>query len=136
MKKGLLFCISLLFCLTACDKIEKISDFMLQTEPFKEYKMKYNKEIEKSILKSEIASRNLNIETTTADVIKLTKIGDYATGTVRIIGTLTEDGFNKVKKMKKYNNIVNDIVSYDCIFETSFKENGQIIWRSDFPYQG
>ena len=102
--------------------------------PFKEYSIKDNKfanEIENGILKVESERYGLNLETSSAHLISLKKIGDYASGEIRIIGFLTPEGIERVQDAGYVN--VNRIVTFTCKFEYSYKTNNYI-WTSDFPY--
>lgn len=99
--------------------------------PFKEYAVpdsKVAKEIEDGILETEAEKNGLDLTSTTAHLISLTKTGTLGKGEVRILGRLTDE---KLEELKKKNLNENAIVNYSCYFEYSYK-NGYFIWNSDY----
>lgn len=119
----LFICLSLVSC-KPFDVNEVIDEV---GNPFKEYTI-IEKDVvemlEKGILESEINKNGLNAEKTSAHVISFKKIGTYASGEVKILGQLTPEKQSELNKE-------NDIVSYSCFFEYSYK-TGQYIWRSNY----
>ena len=134
MKKILVLSVLGLILLTGCDAgldPEKVLEGQLN--PFRSYKVIEKgvvKTLEQEILKSESESKGLNSDSS-AHVIKLTKIGTYAKGEVRILGQLTDKSLNKINK-GRYESI-NNIVNYTCYFEYSYK-TGAFTWTSNYPY--
>ena len=79
------------------------------------------KNIEDGIMGKEAEVKGLDLGSSSAHVIEIERIGDYAKGTVRILGNYTEE------QMKK-DNIKNSIINYTCSFEYSYK-TGYYNWR-------
>lgn len=103
--------------------------------PFREYKVtdtKIEKTLEDGILMSEAENNGLDLSITTAHLVSMVKVGDYATGEVRVIGKIKPEKVEELKRkrIKK----VNEIVSYTCNYEYVYS-NGYFIWSSNFPYQ-
>ncbi|MBO7430685.1 MAG: hypothetical protein J6U56_06695 [Spirochaetia bacterium] len=77
--------------------------------------------IEDGIMSTEAEAKGLDNNSSSAHVIEIERIGDYAKGKVRILGNYTEE------QMKK-DNIKNSIINYTCAFEYSYK-TGYYNWR-------
>ena len=82
------------------------------------------KMIEDGILSTEAEKEGLDMKKSSAHMIEIEKIGDYAKGKVRILGNYTEE------QMKK-ENIRNSINNFTCSFEYSYK-TGYYSWRRSY----
>lgn len=101
--------------------------------PYKEYKIiekNVVETLEKTILETEARKNGLNLSETSAHVISFKKTGTYASGEIRIMGSLNQEGLLKIQK-KTGKHRANDIVSYSCFFEYSYKTS-KILWTNDF----
>lgn len=77
--------------------------------------------IENGIIETEAESKGLDKDKSSAHMIEIERIGDYAKGKVRILGNYTDE------QMKK-DNIKNSIINYTCSFEYSYK-TGYYSWH-------
>lgn len=117
--------------LSGCDTdIEKVA------QPFKEYKIIENSTvnmIENKILSREAITYHLDETRSSGHIIEFTKIGDYAKGTMRVLGNISNYGMDELNK-DRYTKIKTDIVTYNIEFEYSYKTN-RMSWSSGFPYK-
>lgn len=133
MKKIILISLILL-SFSGCNQLNSLNpdEIIRQAgNPFKEYiipDLEVAKVIEDGILETEAEKNSLDLTSTTAHLVSLTKIGTLGKGEVRILGRLTNE---KLEELKKKNPSENAIVNYSCYFEYSYK-NGHFIWNSDY----
>lgn len=127
MKKLLVvLCLSLGF--TACNPFNMDEVVNEVPNPFREYPViekEVVEEVERGILDTEVGANGIIKEKSSAHVISLKKVGTYASGEVRILGTLTPE---KQKEL----GMKTDIMNYTCRFEYSYKTK-RYSWLSDFP---
>ena len=69
----------------------------------------------------ESKNKGLITDKTLAHVISIKKTGSYTTREVRVLGTITPEKLEEINKDKKENRKLNEIVSYTCVYEYSFK---------------
>ena len=139
MKKVLLLIfVSIFFMgcdLSAVDILK--SNSTKENNPFIEYEIPDKTTasmIEDGILKTETKQYGLNPDTS-AHLVQLTKIGTYATGIIKIMGTISKENLEKINSSREsYNQIKSQYVIYDCKFDYSYK-TGTTMWVSDYPYK-
>ena len=120
--KKLVMCVLfgiLALSLYACDSsISKLVD----EAPFKKHKViepATVKSIEDRTLANEVEF-GLDEQKSSARIVSFTKIGNYATGKIRILDNITAEELAKVNKNKTSSNQHNGIVNYDCSFEYTY----------------
>ncbi len=69
----------------------------------------------------ESKNKGLITDKTLVHVISIKKTGSYITRGVRVLGTITPEKLEEINKDKKENRKLNEIVSYTCVYEYSFK---------------
>lgn len=118
--------------LTGCNGNTGVNDI---AQPFKSYKI-IEKDVVKSaediIMRNEAKKNGLDTEQSSAHVTQFTKIGDYASGTIRILGVYTDEGLKKVNK-NSYSNVKSTVMNYDVTFEYSYKTQ-MYSWSSNYKY--
>lgn len=134
MKKFILF-IALASVLAGCNPMAKPEEVISEVvNPFKEYKViepEVVKKLEDGILLMESKDKGLVADKTSTHVISMKKTGSYATGEVRVLGTIAPEKLEEINKDRSENRKLNGVVSYTCVYEYSFKD-GIFIWTSDY----
>jgi len=129
---------AILIAFSGCtEEINPEKIFEKSLNPYREYQIndtKVAKLVEEGILETEVATKGLDLEKSSAHLISYKKLGEYGSGEVRILAYFTEEGLKVVNNNISYGTrVTNKIINFTCKFEYSYKTD-QYTWTTNFPY--